>query len=75
MEFQIGFPSLQLALIVFIVRTVVLAQMQLSLMRLGAVHKGRPQIFLYFLPLPPSCLQPSAFQVPLPKKDVRKLGI
>ena len=42
---------------------------------LGAVHKGRPQIFPYFWPLPPSCLQPSAFQGPLPKKDVCKSGI
>ena len=43
--------------------------------KLGAVHKGRPQIFPYFWPLPPSCLQPSAFQGPLPKKDVCKSGI
>jgi len=35
---------------------------------LGAVHKGRPQIFPYFCPLPPSCLQPSAFQGPLQKR-------
>ena len=46
-----------------------------KLLDLGAVHKGRPQIFPYFWPLPPSCLQPSAIQGPLPKKDVCKLGI
>ena len=31
----------------------------------GAVHKGRRHIFPYIWPLPPSCLQPSAFHGPL----------
>ena len=47
----------------------------LAMTSLGAVHKGRSQIIPYFWPLPPSCLQPSAIQGPLTKKDFCKSGI
>ena len=47
----------------------------LAMTSLGAVHKGSSQIIPYFWPLPPSCLQPSAIQGPLTKKDFCKSGI
>ena len=47
----------------------------LAVTSLGAVHKESSQIITYFWPLPPSCLQPSAIQGPLPKKDFCKSEI